>query len=379
MKRVRRLVIYGLLSIALIATLLTVVFEKTSDLDAYVPALNKKFSKVLGRKVALGHLSLGLSLHGLALNAGPCVITDDPSFTLQPFMTIARVSTSLSLMSFILRREIRIYDILLLAPQVHMIRSQDGTFNVQSLGFHGPAAVSSGAGPPAVPAAAVPPAALPHPARPPSPVVIDSIYIKVRDASVSWIDLAQNIPTDVWLSNINADLSGLSFAKNPDGSKAVQLREGRLVMTDNVIKNFNVIDVIMSRAFGVTGGLDSFIDKDSIHDTIIGRAQAQFAYHDQKLDISHALVKTNVFELSAQGSVDLKGMGVDLQTLLHVNPDISASLVNAFGALRILCDESGRITIDAGLKGNYPRIKYKPSKDFRKKSRNALFRQLFGA
>jgi hypothetical protein len=38
-------------------------------------------------------------------------------------------------------------------------------------------------------------------------------------------------------------------------------------------------------------------------------------------------------------------------------------------------DDSKRITVDASLKGVIPHLKYKPNKDFRKKSKKALIEE----
>jgi len=115
-------------------------------------------------------------------------------------------------------------------------------------------------------------------------------------------------------------------------------------------------------------------DKLNAKDTFIQQAEAKFAYHDKTLFISDSLVKTNILDLTAQGSVD-QALNLDLQTVLHLNEDISAVLTDEFSGLKILYDNSNRIAIDATLKGTIPHLKYKPNKDFRKKSRKALMQE----
>ena len=66
---------------------------------------------------------------------------------------------------------------------------------------------------------------------------------------------------------------------------------------------------------------------------------------------------------------------MDMQTMLHLNGDISAALVNELDGLKYLMDDSKRIAIDASLKGVIPHLKYKPNKDFRKKSKKVLIEE----
>ena len=83
------------------------------------------------------------------------------------------------------------------------------------------------------------------------------------------------------------------------------------------------------------------------------------------------LIRSNVLELTAQGSLD-QGFNMDMQTMFHLNQDISAALINDFDSLRFFCDDSKRITIGGSLKGVLPHLKFKPNKDFKKKSKKAL-------
>jgi len=109
-------------------------------------------------------------------------------------------------------------------------------------------------------------------------------------------------------------------------------------------------------------------------DTIIEKAEAKFSFHDKTIFIDDSLVKTNIFELTAQGSMD-QGFNMDMQTMLHLNEDVTAALVDKLEGFKYLMDDSKRIAIGASLKGVIPHLKYKPNKDFRKKSRKALMQE----
>ena len=85
----------------------------------------------------------------------------------------------------------------------------------------------------------------------------------------------------------------------------------------------------------VFGGMDGFIDKLAQEDTIIKNAQAQFLFHDKTLFIDDSSIETNILEFKAQGSVD-QGLNMDMQTMLHLNNDVSAALINELEGLKIL-------------------------------------------
>ena len=157
-----------------------------------------------------------------------------------------------------------------------------------------------------------------------------------------------------------------------------------IFITELMGKNFNVIETVLSRSIGsfVTikgGGIDGFLggplkSKLNARDTIIEKAQTRFSFHDKTVFIDDFLVQTDIFELTAKGSVD-QGLNTDMQTMLHLNGDVSAALVNEFDGLKYLMDDSKRIAIDASLKGIIPHLKYKPNKDFRKKSKKVLIEE----
>ncbi len=251
--------------------------------------------------------------------------------------------------------------------------------------------------------------------------VINIKSIKIQDATISFIDQSQGMPLDIWLSGINASLNDFSLdlskrsvrasdlklhtdfsqldVKMPDNSivkniaGVVQLNmtnleisasgdfkaNGDIIITDGLIKHFNIIKTVLSHTLVSFGGIDGTIDKLGAENTVIEKAEAEFSLHDKAVFIDNSLIKTNIFEFTAKGPVD-QGLNMDMQTMLYLNTDISATLVNEFEGLKFLCDDTKRIAIDAGLKGVIPHLKYKPNKDFRKKGKkaiNAMFRQLF--
>jgi len=403
--KIIKIIFFSFLALSLIVCTGIFIFSETFDTDQYLAQITKKASLALGRPVAIGHLGLGFSSRGITLDAGPLTIADDAAFTTQPFIKVDRVRISLDLRPLILRHEIHITDILFQSPQIHFIRSREGNINgpIQPPGLTNS---TPGVGVVKINMSNATTGALGKEkasAFLATKQSFDTIKsIKIQDGSISFIDQSQGMPLDIWLSNINASLSKtlrLSFNASPLVFKGtspgmpdspifkniagvVQLNtahlEGNIAITDGVIKNFNIIKTVLSHTPGVFGEMDGVIDKlgAGANDTIIDKVQAQFSLHDKTVFIDDSLIKTNIFEFTAKGSVD-NGLNMDMQTMLHLNADVSAALVNELEGLKFLCDDSKRITIDAGFKGVFPHLKYKLNKDFRKKSKNALFRQLF--
>ncbi len=184
-------------------------------------------------------------------------------------------------------------------------------------------------------------------------------------------------------STVLKDISGvvqLNVAHLEMDASGNLTADGDIGITGGVIKNFNIVKMILSHSLGNFGGIEGNIDdllngqlKDKLgaQDTVIERAEAQFSIHDKTIFIDDSLIKTDIFELTAKGSVG-QGLNVDMQTMLHLNNDVSAALVNDLEGLKFLCDDSKRIAIGASLKGVIPHLKYKPDKDFKKKSRESL-------
>jgi hypothetical protein len=461
--KIIRIILFCLLGLSLIGCTGIFIFFQTFDTDQYLPQITQKASLALGRSVSIGHIGLGISSMGITLDAAPLTVADDPAFTTEPFITVDRVRISLDFRSLILRRQIHIMKILLQSPEVHFIRSQDGSINVQGIGQSGQ---------PFDRHPEVKPKDLKVPLdssplelkmtgdkeqnnRAQRPIDDYPINIIIQDAAISFIDQDHAMPLDIWLRNINVSLKDVSLSNPMDLSfnaslysntpnvhanafvlldplkRSIQIDHLKFQMdlsrldanqlkdissqTDNpvlkdtigimqlnlthldtaaaggvaangdisiiggVISNFNIIKVLLSHAMENLGGVvsvdslfkGSFKDKLDAKDTVIQNASAQFSVHDKTLFIDDSLIQTDIFELIAKGSID-QGLNTDMQTTLHLNNDVSADLVNELDMLQYLMDDSKRIAIGATLKGVIPHLKYKPNKDFRKKTKKAF-------
>jgi len=399
--RIIKTLFFSLLAFVLIASTGVFILFQTFDSDPYLLKFTQKASDIIGRQVSVKHVGLGLSSRGVTLDAWPLTIADDPDFTSQPFVKIDRIRVSLDLQTLILQHKIQITNILLQSPWVHLIRSQEGNINVRNIAQKSmpvlPQAVSTGDN-----------NGVTQINKGHSQVNIKSIII--QDGAISYIDQSQDLPQDVWLKGINADLndfsltdpvllsftaSGLVFKStspqkqdNPVFKKVsgyVRFNrpnlQGDIIISDGVIKNFNIVKAVLSHAVKNFGGLDDMVNKLGANDTLIEKAEAKFSYHDKTIFMDDFLLQTNILEFNAQGSMG-EGLNTTLQTMLRLNTDLSASLVNQLDGLKYLCDDSKRIAIGGSLNGVYPHLKYKSDKDFKKKTKkvfNAMFRQLLGA
>jgi len=193
--------------------------------------------------------------------------------------------------------------------------------------------------------------------------------------------ISPDFADDPILKNI-AGVLQLNLARLETDASGNIVANGDVAVTGGVIRNFNIIKELLSRTLGAfEGDIDNLLngqlkDKLEAKDTVIQKAQAQFSVHDKALFIDNSLIQTNILELSANGSMD-QGLNLDMQTLLHLNADVSAAFINQIEALKYLCDDSGRIAIDASLKGDIHHLKYKPNKDFKKRMKKS-FKSIFG-
>lgn len=208
--KIIKFIFFVLLAFSLIISCGIFIFLQTFDADQYLLKITKKVSIALGRPVSLGHLAVGLSSSGITLDAGPLTIADDPDFTLEPFITVDKVRSSLDLRSLVLQRKIHITKILLQSPEIHFIRDQEGDLNVRSLGKVLHPAVSLGGR--SIPEKTAHFVEIPSSLH--SVSNDDSVTVVIQDASVSFIDQNQGMPLDIWLSNINASLNNFSLSNS---------------------------------------------------------------------------------------------------------------------------------------------------------------------
>src|SRR5262249_8900580 len=113
------------------------------DADQFRPTLEVTMSNALGRRVTIGRLRIALFSGGIA--AEDVMISDDPAFSRQPFVTAKSVKVGVALMPLIFQRSLRVESFRLDQPKVALLRSPSGEWNFSGLGSGSPSSSSQGA------------------------------------------------------------------------------------------------------------------------------------------------------------------------------------------------------------------------------------------
>ena len=202
---------------------------------------------------------------------------------------------------------------------------------------------------------------------------LDLETLKGISPGISEGSIIENMAGKIQLNIAHMDINP---AKDP-------VVNGEISVTGGVIRHFNIIKTILSHVLGVLDGLgvsidhvlsSSLRDQSSLENTLIDKAEAKFLYHDKILFIDESTIQTNIFEFSAKGTIDRES-NLDMRTVLHFNADLSEGLARELEGLKYLYDDTGRIAVGASLRGVIPHLKYKPDKDFRKKSKKMLMEE----
>jgi AsmA protein len=106
------------------------------DANQFRPALEKTMSGALGRPVTIANLSVALFSGGIGIDG--LTIGDDPAFSREPFLKAKAVTVGVELMPLILSRSLRVESFRLERPEVVLLRSTSGSWNVSSLGAASP-------------------------------------------------------------------------------------------------------------------------------------------------------------------------------------------------------------------------------------------------
>lgn len=157
--------------------------------DNYRGRIEAALSDSLGRQVHLGHLDF--SLFSGSLVAKSPSISDDPSFSNQPFLTARDIHIGVEVGKLLFSRELHITGFTVDQPQIHLLRKQDGAWNYSSLGGQGKA----------------------KPAQSGNPIPNLTVNrIQVKDGTVTVGTVPAHGQPHVY-SNVNVSADNFSFAK----------------------------------------------------------------------------------------------------------------------------------------------------------------------
>ncbi len=137
MGRVARVV--GIVLAALIVVAIALPFF--IDANQFRPRLETELSGALGRSVKLGDLKL--SLWSGAVKAANLSISDDPAFSMNPFLMAQSLSVGVDLPAFVFSKKLVVTGMDIEKPEIALLQNAAGNWNFSSL-----SAKSSGAPPP---------------------------------------------------------------------------------------------------------------------------------------------------------------------------------------------------------------------------------------
>jgi AsmA protein len=101
------------------------------DANAFRPTIENRLTAALSRKVTLGALSLSVMTGSLVAN--DLAIAEDPKFGQAPFFTAKRLRIGVQMKPLIFNSELIVRSFEVDAPQIHLIRAEDGTWNFSTL------------------------------------------------------------------------------------------------------------------------------------------------------------------------------------------------------------------------------------------------------
>jgi AsmA protein len=104
------------------------------DANTFRPIIESRLTAALSRKVTFGTLSFSVMTGSLVAN--DLAIAEDPKFGQAPFFTAKRFRIGVQMKPLIFNGQLVVRSLDVDAPQIHLIRAEDGTWNFSTLG-HG--------------------------------------------------------------------------------------------------------------------------------------------------------------------------------------------------------------------------------------------------
>ncbi len=156
--------------------------------DSFRPQIESQLSSSLNRKVTLGHLSFSLLTGSLV--AENISIADDPSLSSTPFLEAKKLDLRIEVGQLLFHRSVRITELKVDSPAIHLIHLENGTWNFSSMGS---SAATPATGPSSIPSLSV-----------------DELEIKDGSATVATVPAAGNPFT---CTAINLTVKQFSFVQ----------------------------------------------------------------------------------------------------------------------------------------------------------------------
>src|SRR3989338_3641236 len=118
-----------------LAVLGLIIFLKTFDIKKFKTQIVQEASQALGRDVGMKDIALSLSLQqGLLLQVDGLTVKDLPQYSAENFFQVERVKFAVDFLSFLKERKITVSGIYIQSPNIVVVRAEDGTMNVETIG-----------------------------------------------------------------------------------------------------------------------------------------------------------------------------------------------------------------------------------------------------
>ena len=101
------------------------------DANTFRPMIESRLTAALSRKVTVGALSLSVMTGSLVAN--DLAIDEDPKFGQAPFFTAKRLRIGVAMRPLVFNRQLVVRSFEVDAPQIHLIRGEDGSWNFSTL------------------------------------------------------------------------------------------------------------------------------------------------------------------------------------------------------------------------------------------------------
>ena len=200
----------------------------------------------------------------------------------------------------------------------------------------------------------------------------------LESASLSIEDLIlQNVLPSVQPSvpqlqgNVNITIEGRAPTLDPERLREAVSASGRLKLADARIANLNVLRMIfekMSMIPGLSEALASRLPqayqaKLAAPDTVLAPIDLPLRVEAGALQLSDVRVRSDTFELVGTGRVGLNG-AMELRAVIHVEPQLSAAIIQSVKELEALADSNGQLEIPLTVQGQAPQIAVLPDLNY---------------
>jgi AsmA protein len=119
-------------TVAILSLVILVVIPFLVNADTFRPQIENQLSNSLNRKVTFGHLSLSLLTGSLV--AENISIADDPALASTPFLEAKKLNLGVEMGQLLFHRSVRITELKIDSPSIHLIHLENGTWNFSSMG-----------------------------------------------------------------------------------------------------------------------------------------------------------------------------------------------------------------------------------------------------